>query len=71
MRCIQEENSEATKASMLDYLSNIKEESADFSWESAKVSHAVFNKHAWKLIVYSGQIQKSWIESTGPKHKDI
>ena len=41
VRCIQEEKSGETRASMLDYLENLMEDASDFSWESAKASHAV------------------------------
>ena len=41
VRCIQEEKSEAAKFSMLDYLGNLMEDASDFSWESAKASHAI------------------------------
>ena len=41
VRCIQEEKSENTKASMLDYLGNIMEDASDFSWDSAKACHAI------------------------------
>ena len=41
VRCIQEEKSEAAKSSMLDYLGNLMEDASDFSWESAKASHAI------------------------------
>ena len=41
VRCIQEEKSGETRASMLDYLGNLMENASDFSWESAKASHAV------------------------------
>ena len=41
VRCIQEEKSEAAKSSMLDYLDNLMEDASDFSWESAKASHAI------------------------------
>ena len=41
VRCIQEEKSEAAKSSMLDYLGNLMKDASDFSWESAKVSHAI------------------------------
>ena len=41
VRCIQEEKSEAAKSSMLDYLCNLMEDASDFSWESAKASHAI------------------------------
>ena len=38
---IQEEKSEAARSSMLDYLGNLMEDASDFSWESAKASHAI------------------------------
>ena len=41
VRCIQEEKSGKTRASMLDYLGNLMEDASDFSWESAKASHMV------------------------------
>ena len=41
VRCIQEEKSGETRASMLDYLGNLMEDASDFSWESAKASHVV------------------------------
>ena len=41
VRCIQEEKSGDARASMLDYLGNLMEDASDFSWESAKASHAV------------------------------
>ena len=41
VRCIQEEKSGEARASMLDYLGNLMEDASDFSWESAKASHAV------------------------------
>ena len=41
VRCIQEEKSGAAKSSMLDYLGNLMEDASDFSWESAKASHAI------------------------------
>ena len=41
VRCIQEEKSEAAKSSMLNYLGNLMEDAFDFSWESAKASHAI------------------------------
>ena len=41
VRCIQEEKSEAAKSSMLDYLGNLMEDASNFSWESAKASHAI------------------------------
>ena len=41
VRCIQEEKSGETRASMLDYLGNLMEDASDFSWESAKATHAV------------------------------
>ena len=33
VRCVQEEKSEAARASMLDYLGNLMEDASDFSWE--------------------------------------
>ena len=36
-----EEKSEANRDCMLDYLGNIMEDASDFSWESAKVAHAI------------------------------
>ena len=39
--CMQEEKSGETRTSMLDYLGNLMEDASDFSWESAKASHAV------------------------------
>ena len=41
VRCMQEEKSEAAKASMTDYLGNLMEDASDFSWESAKAAHAI------------------------------
>ena len=41
VRCIQEEKSEEASACMLDYLGNLMEDASDFSWESAKASHAI------------------------------
>ena len=41
IRGVQEEKSEAARASMLDYLGNLMEDASDFSWESAKVAHAI------------------------------
>ena len=39
--CIQKEKSGAAKECMLDYLGNLMEDAFDFSWESAKASHAI------------------------------
>ena len=44
IRCIQEEKSKSTKASMLDYLGNLMEDASDFSWDSTKACHT-FDKH--------------------------
>ena len=41
VRCIQEEKSECNRASMLDYMGNLMEDTSDFSWEAAKASHAI------------------------------
>ena len=41
VRCIQEEKSDASRECMLDYLGNLMEDASDFSWESAKASHAI------------------------------
>ena len=41
VRCIQEEKSGESRASMLDYLGNLMEDASEFLWESAKVSHAI------------------------------
>ena len=41
VRCIQEGKSEEVSAYILDYLGNLMEDVSDFSWESAKVSHAI------------------------------
>ena len=40
VRCIQEKSEEASTC-MLDYLGNLMEDASDFSWESAKASHAI------------------------------
>ena len=40
VRCIEEKSGE-TRASMLDYLGILMEDASDFSWESAKASHAM------------------------------
>ena len=45
VRCVQEENSDAARSSMLDYLSNLIEGASDFSWESAKASHEIVLTH--------------------------
>ena len=37
----REEQNTATKNAMLDYLSELMEDANDFSWQSAKASHAV------------------------------
>ena len=39
--CIQEEKSDATRESMLDYLGNLMEDASDLSWEATKASHAI------------------------------
>ena len=55
VRCIQKEKSEASKSSMRDYSGNLMEDASDFSWESAKASHAIVltnmadDRFQWKL----------------------
>ena len=68
VRCIQEKKSGETRASMLDYLGNLMEDASDFSWESAKASHAVVLTNM-ELIGYSSLPLRSWIESVEPMHK--
>ena len=41
VRCIQKEKSEEASTCMPDYLGNLMDDASDFSWESAKTSHAI------------------------------
>ena len=70
VRCIQKEKSGETRASMLDYLGNLMEDASDFSWESAKASHAVVLTNM-EADGYSGLTLRSWIESVELMHKGI
>ena len=53
----REENNVDTKNAMLDYLSEIMEDANDFSWQSAKASHAV-------LLCWMEEGKVEWSETT-------
>ena len=53
----REESSVDTKNAMLDYLSEIMEDAKDFSWQSAKASHAV-------LLFRMEEGKVEWSETT-------
>ena len=41
VRCIQDEKSASNRDLMLDYPGNLMEDASDFSWDSAKATHAI------------------------------
>ena len=53
----REESNVDTKNTMLDYLSEIMEDANDFSWQSAKASHAV-------LLCRMEEGKVNWSETT-------